>query len=49
MIDLAVSLLGIVLVVVGVVVVFGVGWGLIVGGISVLVLHWLLVDSGEGG
>ena len=46
--DVLVSLLGVVLVVVGVVVVFGLGWGLIVGGLGVLILHWLLVDSGSG-
>jgi hypothetical protein len=36
-------------VVVGLWIVFGVGWGLIVGGLGVLVLHWLVVDEGSGG
>jgi hypothetical protein len=47
--DLIVTTAGVGAVVVGLWLVFGVGWGLIVGGVGLLVVHWLLTASPPAG
>lgn len=44
--DVLVSVVGVVLVVLGVFVLWGLGWGLVAGGVGVLLLQFGLVEGG---